>query len=118
MAKVKFQTVVNELAREAFLKALFTAKPKLSGHSDSELAKCLSLTEYQYEHLLTKTLGKAFSEQIEEALFQKLKDGDSIEFPHKFNIFVHESEVRTNEDGNPAKKFSIRTRRAAKEKLN
>lgn len=117
--KVKFEEIVKEVATEALFEALGTARPKYKGLTDKELALVLGLSESQYEHLVSKALGRSLSEKLESNMLKHLEKGNSIEVPHAFNLFVHESEVRVNEEtGQPTRKVSVRTRRALKEKLN
>lgn len=116
--KVKFEEIVKEVAKEALFEALGMVRPKYKGLTDSEMALVLGLSDSQYNHLVEKALSRVLSDKIEENMLKHLQEGNSIEVPHAFNIFVHESEVRVNESGQPARKVSVRTRRALKEKLN
>lgn len=116
--KVKLAEVIQGIAAESFKAALATAKPKLKEISDEELAGLMGLSDYQYNHFLNKALGVAISKRIEEAIHQLLLEEKSLEVPHQFQVYVFESESRQNKNGNPAKKLSLRTRRALKEQLN
>lgn len=118
-AKVKFEEVVKEVATQALFEALGIARPKYKGLTDKELALVLGLSDSQYDHLINKAFSRVMSEKLEANILKHLEMGNSIEVPHAFNIFVHESEVRVNEEtGKPARKVSVRTRRALREKLN
>ena len=116
--KVHFDEIVKEVAAAALFEALGTARPKYKGLSEKEFALIFGLSESQFEHFIGKALGNSLSKKLESNMLKHLEDGDSIEFPKAFNLFVHESEVRTNEAGVPTKKISVRTRKALKEKLN
>ena len=116
--KMKLEEIFKEMTTTAFMEALGTARPKYKGLSHRELALMMGLSESQYTHLMDKALPRKFAERLQENILKHLENGDSVEFPHSFNVFVHESEVRTNVHGNPIKKVSVRTRKAFKEKLN
>lgn len=118
MEKVKFQELVQGIANEAFKEAIGIAKPKYKEKSDEEFAEILGLTEYQYNHFLDNVLGRVVADKVHSKMLELLNQNKSIEMPHSFNIFVHESKARTNENGAPARKLSIRTRRALKNELN
>lgn len=117
MEKIKVAEVFNEISEDAFKQALGKAANKLKGASGEELAKTLGLSEYQYKHFY-KALSRAMDEKFEEKVKELLHAGHSIEVPHQFQVYVHESESRINENGKPAKKLSIRTRRGLKTGLN
>lgn len=118
MEKKKLNEVTKSVAKDAFKEALFTAKPKLRGATDKELQEELGLTEFQYNHLVEKTLGGSFAEKLEEKFLEEFKAGNSIEVPNQYQVFVHESKVRTNDKGEASKKLSVRTRKALKEAIN
>jgi hypothetical protein len=118
MEKIKLEVIVNEVAGAALREAIKTAKPKYKDLTDVELAEVFGLTEYQFAHLADKALGRIVSEKAEEGIREVLLAGNSLEVSHQFNVYVHESKSRTNENGTPSKKLSIRTRRAIKSKLN
>lgn len=130
MAKVKVEAIVKEIAGSALREAIATAKPKYKDLTDEQLAEIFGLTPYQFAHLADKALGKIVAEKLENGIKQVLKNGDSFEVPHQFNVFVHTSKgtvakdgkvlssPRLNEKGEPSKKLSIRTRRNMKEELN
>lgn len=117
MTKIKVAEVFNEIAEEAFKAAYGKANNKAKGISDVELAKGLGLSEYQYQHFF-KALSRSFDDKFEAKLHELFKNGDSLEVPHQFQVYVHESESRKNENGSPAKKLSVRTRRGLKAGLN
>lgn len=116
-SKVKFEEIVKEVAPEALFEALGTARPMYKGLSDKDLSLVLGLSEFQYDHL-NEALIRTLSEKIVANMLKHLESGNSIEVPKAFNLFIHESEVKKNESGERAKKVSVRTRRALKEKLN
>jgi hypothetical protein len=118
MEKIKFHELVQDVAAEALKESIGVAKPKYKDKSDKELAEAMGLSEYQYNHFMDKALGRAFAQKIESKMLELLKDKKSIEVPHAFNIFLHESKARVNENGDPARKLSIRTRTALKNELN
>lgn len=115
--KIKVQEVFNNVTEEAFKEALGKACNKLKGIADEELQKVLGLSDYQFKHFfkaLSRSMGEKFEAEV-HALFHK---GNSLEVPHQFQVYVHESESRKTESGAPAKKLSIRTRRGLKNGLN
>ena len=116
--KVKLEELVKEIAVPALFEALGKVRPKYKGLTEREMALVLGLSDSQYTHLVDKALSNVFAEKLEENMLRHLQNGNSIEVPHAFNIFIHESEVSLNEKGLPAKKVSVRTRKALKEKLN
>lgn len=118
MSKVKFVELVQEVAGEAMIEAIKTAKPKYKDLTNEELAEMFGLSEFQFNHLTEKAVGRAVSEKLEEKMEATFVAGSSIEFPRQFNVFIHESQVRKNTDGTPSRKLSIRTRKALKDKLN
>jgi hypothetical protein len=118
MEKIKLPQLVQAVAKESFKEALKVAKPKYKDKTDEELAEILGLTEFQFKHFTEKALGDAFSENLEKAIASILHQGNSLEVPHQFNVFVHESKARKNENGEPSRKLSIRTRRSLKAGLN
>lgn len=117
MAKIKVTEVFNTITEDSFKQALGKATNKLKGASGEELAKSLGLSEYQYKHFY-KALSRSLSENFETEVKELFHNGHSLEVPHQFQVYVHESEARKNESGNPAKKLSIRTRRGLKSGLN
>jgi hypothetical protein len=116
--KVKLQEIVNEVAPIAFKEALGKANPKMKNKTNEELAAILGLSEHQYKHFMGLALGRAISECVEDKISRVLKQGDSVEVPHQFQVYVHTSEARKNEKGEPAKKLSVKTRRGLKRELN
>lgn len=130
MEKIKLESIINEIAGAALREAIKTAKPKYKDLTDEQLAEAFGLTEYQFAHLSDKALGRIISDKVEAKINETLVAGKSIEVPHQFNVFVHTSKGTTNKDGsvasfprlnengNPSKKLSIRTRRGIKETLN
>jgi hypothetical protein len=118
MNKVKFQELVQEVAGDVFKEAIGVAKPKYKGKSDQELAEIMGLSEYQYNHFKEKALGNTLGKALEAKIIELLKNHNSIEVAHAFNVFVHESSARKNENGTSARKLSIRTRQALKRDLN
>lgn len=116
--KVKLDELIKEVARESLLDALFNVKPKYKEKTAEELAEAFGLTPYQWNLVVQHILPRYVAEGVEKKIEEVLKNGDSLEVLHQFNIFVHESNARKNEKGEPAKKLSIRTRRALKNKLN
>lgn len=118
MAKVKVETLLQAIAGDAVKDALKTAKPKYKDKTNAELAEIFGLSEFQFEHFMEKALGRSISQKLEGAFKNTLANGDSIEVPHQFNVFVHESQVRKNENGTPVRKLSIRTRKSIKETIN
>lgn len=130
MAKVKVGELVKSITGAALREAIVTAKPKYKDLTDAELAEKFGLTEFQFGHLADKALGNAIAEKLEVGIEQVLLNGDSLEVPHQFNVFVHTSKgtvskdgkvlssPRLNKNGEPSKKLSVRTRRNIKDKLN
>lgn len=115
--KIKAQDIFNGITEAAFKEALGKANNKAKGITDEELAKQLGLSEYQYQHFF-KALSRSLDNKFESILNELFKNGDSLEVPHQFQVYVHESESRINEKGEPAKKLSVRTRRGLKAGLN
>lgn len=118
MEKIKLQAIVQTIAGDAFKNALATARPKYKGKSDQEIAEILGLSEFQYQHFIQQALGRAVSQMLEDSFTTILTEGNSIEVPHQFNVFVHASSARVNKNGESLKKLSVRTRRALKAKIN
>lgn len=116
--KVRLEEIVKEIAVPSLFEALGKVRPKYKGLSEKEMALVLGLSDSQYTHLVEKALSNVIAENLIENMLKHLLNGNSIEVLHAFNIFVHESEVHLNEKGLPAKKISVRTRKALKEKLN
>lgn len=117
MEKVKLAEVVNGITEESFKEALGKSCNKLKGATDEELKTMFGMSDYQYTHFY-KALSRSFNKKLESGINEIFVKGDSLEVPHQFQAYVHESEARKNENGNPAKKLSIRTRRGLKGSLN
>lgn len=117
--KFKLNQLLREVSVDAFMDALATAKPKYKNKTKEELAEIFGLTEYQFTHLLEKTIPNAMSEKLEGKIKETLNNGDSLEVPQQFNVYVHESKVRVKkETGKKSRKLSIKTRDEMKRKLN
>ena len=127
--KIQLHAVIQEVAGQSFREAIKTAKPKYKDLTDEQLAEVFGLTEYQFNHLADKALGRNVGEKVVEKIKELLEDGKSLEVQHVFNVFVHTSKgtkhkdgsvsiPRLNKNGKPSKKLSVRTRRAIKETLN
>lgn len=118
MEKIKLEELLVKVAGEALKDAIKTAKPKYKEKTDVELAEIFGLSEFQFTHLTEKALGRAVSERLEEEMETTFVAGNSVEVPHQFMVFVHESKARKTKSGVPVRKLSIRTRKALKHKIN
>lgn len=95
---------------------------KVNGFVKEELEKIavvagLQLTDAQYEKV-EKAISEKVAERFNNSVHEALLNDDSIEFQHMFNIAATKSTVRTNEDGSPVRKISVKTRTALKNELN
>ena len=117
--KVKFEDLVKEVALKSLHSALGKVRPRYKDIKEEDLALVLGLSDSQFKHLKDGALGNALSENILTAILDHFAKGDSIEFKNSFNVFVHESTTRVNEEtGEAVKKMSIKTRQDLKKKLN
>lgn len=117
--KVKFEDLVQEVAMKSLHEALGKVRPRYKDIKQEDLALVMGLSESQFSHLANSALKTALSENIHTAILDHFAKGDSIEFKNSFNVYVHESTTRVNEEtGESVKKISVRTRQDLKKKLN
>ena len=119
LEKVKFEEIVQEIAIKSLIEALGKARSRYKTLNEDDFALVMGLSESQFKQLKEKSLGAILSENLMKAIDDHVAQGHSIEFKNRFNVFVHESTTRVNEEtGEPFKKMSIKTRKELREKLN
>lgn len=84
--------------------------------SASSIEEALGITERQATRL-SLDLAESLLESLLRNMETRLLHDESIEFPKQFVVAIKRSKVRMDDEGQPLKRLTIRTRKALKNQM-